>query len=104
VTLNFIELQSVEIERESTVSIVYHLMNHGRNEIIHHLNGVVTAVSKEKCVDAIVISKRFRLCSMWERKINTPEYDQWSQNHKCRINHTMSSGAMESSGAIELFQ
>ena len=35
---------------------------------------------------------------------NVQEYNQWLENHKCRINHTMSSGAMESSGAIELFR
>jgi hypothetical protein len=67
------------------------------------LNGVVTAINKGKCIDAIVLSKHCRQCMIWEKRKGTPEYNNWKVHHACNINHTKSSGAMESAGAVELF-
>lgn len=67
------------------------------------LNGVVTAISGNKCVDVQVLSKHCRLCHIWERKQGSVEYETWKSKHVCNINHTKSSGAMESAGAVEIF-
>ncbi|XP_065676098.1 uncharacterized protein LOC136092247 [Hydra vulgaris] len=64
------------------------------------LNGVVTAVSKGKCLDVIVLSKHCRQCIIW----GVTEYTNWKVAHNCKINHRKSSEAMESSGAIDIFQ
>ena len=67
------------------------------------LNGVVTIISGGKCIDSMVMSKRCRGCAVWERKQGTAAYNAWKATHICRINHTKSSGAMESNGAVEMF-
>ena len=67
------------------------------------LNGVVTAISNGKCIDARVYSKHCRACQRWEARKGTPEYDIWKVDHDCRINHNKSSGAMEAAGAIDIF-
>ena len=71
-------------------------------------NGVVTAISQEngKCVDFEVMSKSCQACRVWERKKGTNQtgYEDFKTNHSCRINHVSSSGAMESEGAIKIFQ
>ena len=68
------------------------------------LNGLVTAISKGKCIDVDVMSKFCRGCAMWQSKKGTIEYDQWKADHVCVINHTKSSGAMEGAGAVKMFQ
>ena len=40
---------------------------------------------------------------MWENKKGSLEYDLWKIDHHCQINHEKSSGAMESSGAVDIF-
>lgn len=40
---------------------------------------------------------------MWENKKDTPEYEIWKLEHNCQINHDKSSGAIESAGAIDIF-
>ena len=71
-------------------------------------NGVATAISQEngKCVDFEVMSKRCQACRVWERKEVTYQtgYENFKANHFCQINHVSSSGAMESEGAIKIFQ
>ena len=67
------------------------------------LNGYVPAVIEDKCVDYEAFSKFCRSCKMWEGKENTPRYEAWKAAHNCSINHTKSSGAMESAGAIKIF-
>ena len=37
------------------------------------LNGVVTAINKGKCIDAIVLSKHCRQCIIWEKRKGTEE-------------------------------
>lgn len=68
------------------------------------LHGVVTAMSGDKIIDLVVKSKRCYGCRMWEGKKGTKEYDNWLANHCCSINHEISSGAMESSGAVSIFE
>ena len=67
------------------------------------LNGVVTAIVEDKCVDYQVLTKHCSGCKMWEAKENQPGYDLWKANHIFNINHTKSSGAMEAAGAIDIF-
>ena len=70
------------------------------------LNGVVTLMSSinGKCLDTDVLSKKCRACQHWTTKKGTPEYDRWKNEHSCTINHRNSSGAMEVTGAINIFQ
>ena len=67
------------------------------------LNGVVTTISEGMCLDFNVLSKYCRGCQMWNNKENQTGYSEWKANHICSLNHTGSSGAMESSGAVEIF-
>ncbi|XP_065680580.1 uncharacterized protein LOC136094527 [Hydra vulgaris] len=69
------------------------------------LNGVVSAISKDnkKVLDVHVMSKFCKSCAVWKKKKNSLEYEHWKANHRCDINHSKSSGAMESAGAIEIF-
>ena len=38
------------------------------------LNGVVTAVSGDKCLDVEVMTRHCNRCKMWNSKNGTPEY------------------------------
>lgn len=67
------------------------------------LNGVITAISFGKCVDYEVLSKHCKSCQIWERKKDSDGYNDWLLRHVCPINHTGSSGAMESKGAVRIF-
>ena len=67
------------------------------------LNGVVTAIADGKCIDHQVLSKYCRGCKKWESKRGTPQFERWLLDHKCQKNHAMSSGAMESVGATDIF-
>ena len=68
------------------------------------LNGFVTAIVGDKCVDIEAFSKFCRGCKMWEKQQGTSKYDAWKAQHQCSINHTNSSGAMEAAGAVKMFQ
>ena len=70
------------------------------------LNGVVTAINwvNDKVIDYHVMSKKCKLCQIWNKKKRSPEYDVWKTEHKCSINHKGSAGSMESAGDIEIFQ
>ena len=70
------------------------------------LNGAVTALFPltGKCLDLFVLSKVCKGCQMWSKKENHPKYSKWKETHNCHINHTKSSGAMESNGAVMIFQ
>ena len=76
----------------------------GRSEAMLWLNGIVTAVVEEKCVDYKAFSKHCSGCTMWDSKKGSLQYDRWAAEHVCHINHQKSSGLMESAGAIEMFQ
>jgi len=70
------------------------------------LNGVVTVLSSNtgKCIDAYVLSKKCKGCEIWSKREDHPRYLDWKTTHKCQANHEKSSGAMESVGALALFQ
>ena len=44
-------------------------------------NGVVTAISNEKCVDHHVLSKYCRGCQKWSSKQGTNEFEHWKIEH-----------------------
>ena len=68
------------------------------------LNGVVTAISSGKCVDYDeVLTKHCKSCQIRDHKKDSDSYNDWVLRHVCPINHTGSSGAMESKGAIQIF-
>lgn len=67
------------------------------------LNGVVATISEGKCLDFEVFSKYCRGCQMWHKNESKPGYQAWKANHICSLNHTTSSGAMEGSGAVKIF-
>ena len=50
------------------------------------------------------MSKKCKVCQIWNKKKGSPEYDVWKTEHKCSINHKGSAGSVESAGAIEIFQ
>ncbi len=69
-------------------------------------NGVVTAISlhTKKCLDVEIFSDRCQQCLKWSKKQNDPKYPEWKASHQCKINHTGSSGSMETAGAVRIFE
>ena len=69
-------------------------------------NGVVMAISLDtkKCLDVEVLSDKCQQCLKWSKKQNDPKYEEWKANHQCKINHTGSSGSMETAGALTIFE
>ena len=69
-------------------------------------NGIVSAAANSKILDVEVLSKICKQCTVWEKKKNDPNYVKWKESHhlKCPISHTKSAGAMESNGAVKIFQ
>ena len=69
------------------------------------LNGIVAAVSRltKKVLDYHVMSKFCRSCAIWVKRQGTKQYENWKANHQCDLNHVHSSGAMESAGALSIF-
>ena len=68
------------------------------------LNGVITSIVENHVVDFVALSKTCKGCQMWAKKKGTPAYDRWKAEHICNLNHTKSSGSMESIGAVTMFQ
>ena len=54
-------------------------------------------------MDFQVVSKVCKACERWCPMKGTEKYKIWKAGHTCLINHFGSSGAMESSGAIQIF-
>ena len=67
-------------------------------------NGVVSAISGGKCIDFAVLSNYCKECEVWEKKKGSPEYELWSADHECQINHDGSANAMEAAGAVRIFK
>ena len=67
-------------------------------------NGVVTIISNStgKCVDYRVKTKTCKACSYWKGKTGA-KAEKFRRIHKCPLNHTKSSGAMEADGVLECF-
>ena len=70
------------------------------------INGVVTCMYGNKCLDCDVLSKYCKACMKWNKvdKLSA-EYLEWNANHICPANHTgSSSSSMESVGADKIFK
>ena len=69
------------------------------------INGIVTCMYGNKCLDYEVLSKHCRACSKWEKtNKDSVEYIEWKSSHKCPANHSGSSSSMESAGALKIFK
>ena len=53
------------------------------------MHGVVTAVAhaNTKVIDSQVLSKYCKGCETWEKRRNTPAFEEWQSNHVCSINY-----------------
>lgn len=71
------------------------------------LFGVTTLIGiySNKVIDVIIKSSFCKACSTWEKKIGTPEYDNWKSIHEeeCTSNHNGSAGKMEVDAVKEMF-
>ena len=71
------------------------------------LNGTFTSISLDsgKILDIEVMSRYCKGCKLKEtlKKTNNYAYETWRLNHDCRLNHVGSSGAMEVTGAKQIF-
>ena len=59
-----------------------------------------------KVIDIYVSSLYCQLRKLWEKKLNTAEFEEWHEhidNDECQANHTGPSGNMEVSAVIEMF-
>ena len=67
-------------------------------------NGVVTIIgnSTDKCIDYRGMTKDCKACKYWKGK-RGPRADNFHRIHKCPLNYTKSSGAMESDGVLECY-
>ena len=69
------------------------------------INGVVTCMYGDKCLDCYVLSKHCKACAKWNKIDKTSlEYLEWEANHICPANHAGSSSSMESAGAMQIFK
>ena len=84
--------------KDCKVSVDGDWQKHGHSS----LNGVVMVISSTigKCLDVAVMSKVCKSCHHLSDKKDHPVYEMWAATHVCVKNHTKSSGAMESLGAI----
>ena len=70
------------------------------------LNGMVTLLSSStgKCLDFHILSKKCKSCEVWMKREDHAKYEEWKVKHRCQVNHTKSSGSMESVGAVQMFK
>ena len=61
-----------------------------------------------KVIDIYVSSLYCQRCKLWEKKLNTAEFEEWQEEHidndECQANHTGLSGNMELSAVIEMLR
>ncbi len=69
-------------------------------------NGVVTAISidTKKCLDVEILSDKCQQCLKWNKKQDDPKYPEWKATHQCKVNHTGSSGNMETADTVKIFE
>ena len=69
------------------------------------LNGFMSAIERvgDKVVDAEIMTKSCRTCTIWKNKQADPGYANWKSSHDCLINHKGFSTSMESEGAVKIF-
>ena len=67
----------------------------------------VISIDTGKCLDYNVLSKKCPLCTSWESRKNTDDYERFinviRDSHMCSINHDGSAGSMEVKGILECF-
>lgn len=60
-----------------------------------------------KVIDIFVSDLHCQLCKLWEKKLNTAEFEDWHEEHmnnnECRANHTGPSGNIEVGAVMEMF-
>ena len=56
------------------------------------------------CLDVEVLSDKCQQCLKWSKKQNDSKYQEWKAKYQCKINHTGSSGSMETAGALKIFE
>ena len=70
--------------------------------------GVVTASSTVagKVLDVEIMSKECRECMVWREREGTVAFQEWWEGHQhlCQVNHFGSSGSMDASGMLSMFQ
>lgn len=59
-----------------------------------------------KVFDVVVKSAFCKMCEVWNKKVNTTEYEEWLENHEaeCTANHKGSSGKMEVDAIVKMFK
>ena len=57
-------------------------------------------------IDVVVKSAYCKVCETWDKLIGSLEYEEWLDQHvsECKANHDGSSGKMEMSAIVEIFQ
>lgn len=69
---------------------------------------MVTAISTVtgKVLDIEIMSKDCKECTVWRNKEHTQEFEDWWEGHQhlCQANHLGSSGSMDASGLLAIFQ
>lgn len=72
------------------------------------LNGVVTVISMDtgKVLDCEPMCRKCKACNMKEplKKTDPEAYNQWLENHACKINYQGSAPGMELTGAKRIFE
>ncbi|XP_071653036.1 uncharacterized protein [Temnothorax longispinosus] len=72
------------------------------------LQGVTTVIGSYtgKVLDLVVKCSYCKQCEYWKSKLNTLEFEEWSETHaeECSANHKGSAGKMEVDAAIEIFK
>ena len=73
------------------------------------LYGVTSLIGNEsgKVIDFYVSSSHCQQCKVWEKKLNSAEFQEWYEEHvnngECQANHDGPSGNMEVAAVIEMF-
>ena len=69
------------------------------------INGVVTCMYGNKCIDYDIRSKHCKGCARWRQQDKKKaEYVEWKSKHVCPANHSGSSSSMEAAGALNIFK
>lgn len=70
--------------------------------------GVCTVIGDKtgKVIDTEVLSSFCKSCDVWKRRKGTIEFNKWQENHEkeCLTNHHGSSGKMELTGMVRIFE
>jgi len=72
---------------------------------LHGVTSIIGYYSK-KVLDIEVQSSFCKECTVWKKKVNTPEYDLWYDTHaeNCDTNHNDPAGNMEPAAMVKIFE